>query len=335
MVNPFQGFLGLIIIIIAAGMFLLLFRSRTNAVEKTGYGSLIMLALISAMIPLFWIVEPNQEANAKQQQFADAVQQQGVALYAQYCGTCFTINNGKLVNPTYLGYSIDQINQMTDNQLMAVITSGVYNPSGPAPTNPNLIPKSQAFGGPLATDDIEYLFDFLRSADPAYLQKNGYSGDSAKNGFDLVIAYLQANLPNVYATASAPPPSNPNQFGTPVDMTSKQAVTITIIQPPSGETCTPACFSPLNVKIKVGTTITWVNKSSSSHTVTAIAGTNTSAAQAAPQIFDSKIGSPIATGGTFTWIVTMAAYNLNPTHVVFYYCQYHPTGMFAELTIVP
>ena len=51
------------------------------------------------------------------------------------------------------------------------------------------------------------------------------------------------------------------------------------------------------------------------------------------QIFDSGIQNLLASGKTFTWTVTQAAYNFNPDHTLFYYCQIHPT-MVAELTIV-
>ena len=88
------------------------------------------------------------------------------------------------------------------------------------------------------------------------------------------------------------------------------------------------------MKVKVGTKITWVNKSAQAHTVSAIQGTNTGSPVVAKQIFDSGLATGIATNGTFSYTVTMAAYNFNPNHIVIYYCQYHP-AMLAELTIVP
>src|SRR6266436_5900040 len=111
------------------------------------------------------------------------------------------------------------------------------------------------------------------------------------------------STPATQTTAATTPGAG--QFPTPVDMTNQSAVTIDIILPPSGATCTPACFQYPNVKVKVGTTITWVNKSTAGHTVTAIV----------------------------TYKVTMAAYNFNKDHMVVYYCQIHPV-MVAALTIV-
>jgi plastocyanin len=124
------------------------------------------------------------------------------------------------------------------------------------------------------------------------------------------------------------------QFGKPVDMTKQKAITLNIINPPAGASCSPACFDPINVEVKVGTVITWVNKSSTPHTVTAIQGTDVSSPKPAPNIFDSGTANLIQSNGTFKYTVTMAAYNFNKDHTVIYYCQIHP-GMVAELTIVP
>ena len=90
----------------------------------------------------------------------------------------------------------------------------------------------------------------------------------------------------------------------------------------------------MNIKVKVGTTITWVNKSGQIHTVTALMGTDVTNEKPAAQIFDSGLNKPIATGGTFTYMVAQAAYNFSSNHTVIYYCQFHP-AMIAELTIVP
>src|SRR5947209_19405699 len=79
---------------------------------------------------------------------------------------------------------------------------------------------------------------------------------------------------------------------------------------------------------------TWVNKSTTPHTVTAIQGTDVSNIKIAKNIFDSGITSAITPGATYSYTVTAAAYNFNPkTHTVVYYCQIHPS-MLAELTIV-
>src|SRR6266852_1297683 len=87
MINPGQVTLGIIVALVVVGALLYVFYSRTNAVEKTGYGSLIMLSIISLMIPVFWIVENNQEIAAKEQQQIMNVQR-GAVDYAMYCYQC-------------------------------------------------------------------------------------------------------------------------------------------------------------------------------------------------------------------------------------------------------
>jgi plastocyanin len=323
MVNIIVGF---IILLIVVGGLLFIFYSRTNAVEKTGYGMLIMLGLISLLIPVFWIMEPGNEATAQADQQTIAVQR-GLALYAQYCvQDCYKIQNGKVVDPTYDGYPITALNQLKDADLMRIIYGGIYNPTATPPTNfnVNLVPKSQDYAGPLDSNDVSYLFAFIRSA----------NASGSANGFNQLASYLQTNNPSAYATAAAPPPPAANLFGTAIDMTKQKAITLDIITAPTGAKCTPACFSPINVKVKVGTVITWVNKDSLAHTVTALNGTNVSSPSANKGIFDSGLTPGIKTGQTFQWTVTMAAYNYLPTHYIYYYCQYH-TAMVAQLTIVP
>jgi plastocyanin/mono/diheme cytochrome c family protein len=325
MIDAGQAIIGIIVLLVAVGALLYVFYSRTNAVEKTGYGALIMLSLVSLMIPIFWIVESNNQAVAKTEQFTLSVNR-GATLYAQYCYQCHGTKGQGRSGPQLNGNPV--IHNFTDNDLLRILEGGIYDPA--APGGKALMPAwSQRFGGPLDDNDIQYLFDLVRSSDPQYLQKNG---DPAGNGFRQVAGIIQSTNPSIYQTAVAQETSG--QFGSPVDMTSKKAVTIDIIQPPTGATCSPACYQILNLKVKVGTTITWVNKSSQIHTVTALLGTDISNEKPASQIFDSGLTKPIATGGTYTYTVTMAAYNYNAKHTVIYYCQFHP-AMIAELTIVP
>ncbi|HYK85386.1 MAG TPA: c-type cytochrome [Ktedonobacteraceae bacterium] len=327
MIDPIQATIGIVVLLITVGALLYIFYSRTNAVEKTGYGALMMLALVSLLIPVFWIMETNNEAVAKATQHTTAVQR-GEALYAQYCYQCHGTKGQGRSGPKLNGNPI--VNGLTDNDLLRIISGGIYDPANPA--NPLMPAWSERYGGPLTDNDIQYLFELIRSSDPAYLSKNGYTGSDAFNGFDQLKDYFLTNNPSGYQTAVAQ--EGAGQFGKPVDMTTKKAITINIIQPPAGATCSPACYQILNVKVKVGTVITWDNQSQQIHTVTAIVGTDPSNEKAAPQIFDSGLSKPIPTGGTYSYTVTTAAYNFNPDHTVIYYCQFHP-GMIAELTIVP
>jgi plastocyanin len=323
MVNPFYFILGVIIVLIVVGGLLYIFYSRSNAVEKNGYGALIMLALVSLMIPVFWIMEAGNETSAQADQQTIAVQR-GLALYAQYCvSDCYKIQSGKVVDATYNGYPMATLAAMKVTDITRIVYGGIYNPSATPPTNTSLIPKSQDYAGPLDSNDVGYLVAFIQSS----------TASGSANGLNQLVSYLQTNSPSAYATAAAPPPPAANLFGNPVDMTSKSAITLDIINSPSGAKCLPACFSPVNVKVKVGTVITWVNQSSVAHTVTAITGTNVSSPSPNAQFFDSGLTPGIKTGQTFKWTVTMAAYNYLSTHFLYYYCQYHPT-MVAQLTIV-
>jgi hypothetical protein len=123
MVNLGQALVGIIILLVVVGGLLLIFYSRTNAVEKTGYGALIMLALVSVMIPIFWIQEGSNQAAAAQEQKSVAIQR-GMQTYAQYCtDQCYSIVDNKVQNPTYNGYTFSDLQAMSDLDLQRVIDS--------------------------------------------------------------------------------------------------------------------------------------------------------------------------------------------------------------------
>ena len=331
MTDPVQAAIGIIVALIVVGALLYIFYSRTNSVEKTGFGALMLLAVVSLMIPVFWITESNAQELSKLRQHTTDVSR-GAALFAQYCFQCHGINGQGLIGPKLNGNPA--VNKLTDADILRIISGGIPNTSDPSQL---LMPAwLEDYGGPLTQIDIQYLFALIRSSDPDYLTKNGYPTGPASNGFNQVPPLIQASNPTAYQTAvaQATAAAGAGQFGTPVDATKSKAVTINIALPPSGATCSPACFSPTNVKVKVGTTITWINKSSTPHTVTAMMGENPSSEKPAPQIFDSGVSKLIPPGGHFTYTVTPAAYNFNKNHVVLYYCQIHPS-MVAELTIVP
>lgn len=334
MVNIGQAAVGILLLVILVGGLLYIFYSRSNAVEKTGYGSLIMLALVSLMIPVFWIMEGNNQAAAKVQQHNVAVQQ-GMQVYAQFCvDQCYAIKNGKIANPIYNGYTLDALNNMKDEEVQAIIAAGVFNPKAThQPANTNSIPKSTQYGGALDSNQIQYLFEFLRSADPEYLKKNGYPN---QNGFNQLPEYLQNNDPTQYQAAVDLGKMNPT-FGALVDLTSQKTITIDIVKAGTGVSCTSqvACYDKLNIKVKVGTVITWTNKDAVAHTVTAIKGNNTAHPESAiaSSVFDSGQTPGIQSNQSFTYTVNDAAYSLNPDHTVIYYCRYH-TDMLAQLTVV-
>ena len=332
-----QAVVGIIVVLIVIASLLYIFYSRTNAVEKTGYGALIMLAAVCVMIPVFWIAEGNNQAQATTAQHALAVER-GMETYANNCSlNCYSIVNSKVVNPTYNGYTMQDFKGMTDDQILAIIAGGQYNPkSTNQPSNPNAIPKGDAYGGALDSNDQSYLLALIRSTDPAYLAQNGFD-PKAPDGFQGLPAYLQTNNPTQYASAVTL--GKNGQFGAPIDMTSKTAITIDIVDPgTNGVQChsQSGCFTPQNIKVKVGTKITWVNHSKLGHTVTAVQGSDLSQPKVAANIFDSAHGQTsnlVQTNQSFTFTVNDAAYNADSTnHQLYYYCQIHP-DMLGELVI--
>lgn len=333
MIDTGQAIIGIIVLLVVVGALLYVFYTRTNSVEKTGYGALIMLAVISLMIPVFWIMETNGQAMAKAQQHTTDLQR-GAGLYGQYCFQCHGTKGQGYVGPklnTAAGAKGQptSVNNLSDADLLRIISAGVYKNDTPSNLDKAIMPAwSQNYGGPLTDDDIQYLFQLVRSADPTYLAANGYASDNGFNKYLLPFFNLTDTNKNAYGTAVAK--ESTGQFGSAADMTTSPAVTIQIGPPPAGATCAPACYLTLNIKIKVGTKITWDNIDSLAHTVTAIKGT--SIATLAPTgTFDSK---NLPAGQKYSHVVTMDDYNLNPDHTVIYYCQYH-ASMVAELTIVP
>ncbi len=334
MIDPVQAAVGIVVLLIVVGALLYIFYSRTNAVEKTGYGALLMLLIVALMIPVFWIMETNGEAQAKINQHNNAVTQ-GAALYATYCLKCHGLTGQGGSGPKLNGN--DALNALSDTDVMRIISSGVpKNSTDLAGTDLGMPAWSDQYGGPLSQPEIQYLFELIRSADPTYLKTNGYAAGSGANGFSQVPTALQQQNAGAYQTAvaQATAGAGTGQFGAPVDMTSKTAVTINIVNTLPGVTCNPSCYGIPNIKVKVGTKITWVNQSSAPHTVTAIKGLNAGSPVPNPQVFDSGASTPLAAGsGTFSYTVTMAAYNANPNHQVVYFCEIHP-GMVAMITVV-
>ncbi|HEY4036536.1 MAG TPA: plastocyanin/azurin family copper-binding protein [Ktedonobacteraceae bacterium] len=340
MINFVQGAIGIIVLLVVVGGLLFIYYSRTNAVEKTGYGSLIMLALISLMIPVFWITENGNQASAKSNQFESSIQR-GMVIYAENCtDQCYGIDSqGHLLMVTYNGYTIQALDKLLDPDLNRIISAGIYNPQAQhQPANLGNVPRSDQYNGGLLSNDVSDLQNFIRSADPSFLQKNGYPHH---NAFNDLPAYLQAQSPAQYDAAVTF--AKNGQFGTlDTSQANQKHITLDIVTPGSNSVSCASqmgCFTPINIQVKVGTTITWVNNSNMAHTVTAVTGQDLSKPTPAPQIFDSASDSKfqdglIPPGQSFSYKVTEAAYNLDPTnHRVIYFCRIHP-DMLAQLVIV-
>src|SRR5437588_4739854 len=161
MVDPGQAAIGIVVLLIVVGALLYIFYSRTNAVEKTGYGALMLLALISLMIPVFWILESNGEAVAKTQQFTTAVKR-GASLYAQYCFQCHGTKGQGFPGKGVALNNNSAVNGLSDADFMRILSGGVSDPANP-PT-PLMQAFSQQYNGPLDDNDIQYLFSLIRSS---------------------------------------------------------------------------------------------------------------------------------------------------------------------------
>ncbi|GLV59898.1 hypothetical protein KDH_67220 [Dictyobacter sp. S3.2.2.5] len=170
--NLVQAVVGIIILLVVVGGLLYIFYSRTNAVEKTGFGSIIMLGLVALMIPVFWIVEGGNQVQATTNQQNLAIQR-GMQTYATNCTlNCYAIVNNKVQNATYNGYEMSYFSSQTDDNLRRIISAGIYNPKAVnQPANPNAIPKADTYGGALLSNDIDYLMAFIRSTDPKIMRR--------------------------------------------------------------------------------------------------------------------------------------------------------------------
>jgi plastocyanin len=339
MANFGQAAIGIIILLVVVCGLLFIYYSRTNSVEKNGYGSLIMLSIVSLMIPVFWIVESNRQVSATVDQFNASIQR-GMVDYANSCTyDCYAVvvknDTPQIVNPTYNGYSFDELNAMLDPDVTRIISAGEFKPGTPDQPSANAVPRSDQYGGALLSNNVTDILNFIRSDSAAYRSKNGYP----HNQLGDLAAYLQGSDPSQYNLAVSY--GENGQFGAPVSMVNNKSITIDIVDPgQEGTSCpsTDGCFTNQSIIVKVGTTITWVNKSKLGHTVTATDGQSLATPKAAPQIFSSVVQYPnglIPTGQKFSYTVTTAAYNFDTSnHQIVYFCSIHP-AMLAKLTIVP
>jgi len=86
-VLPGQVGFGLAVVALAVSVLISIFYSRTNAVEKTGYGSLIFIIAVAFIIPLLMVNQQQAQATQAAAQY-DLTLQRGAALFGQYCATC-------------------------------------------------------------------------------------------------------------------------------------------------------------------------------------------------------------------------------------------------------
>ncbi len=140
----------------------------------------------------------------------------------------------------------------------------------------------------------------------------------------IVLTLLLAGCTSGGPTDNATPTTAPlPTLGVPVDMTSSQHVTIKIID--TSTNISGFWYDQPSIKVKVGTTVTWVNTSGAAHTVTSgEAGAPdgkfdsgmTNLLQPHDQGVDSRFSFTFKTPGTYP-----------------YYCALHP-AMIGQVQVV-
>jgi plastocyanin/mono/diheme cytochrome c family protein len=296
--------LGLAIVCLVAAAFLYIFFSRANAVQRTGYGSLLMIIAVALLIPLLTVNQQQQQASAAEVAY-DTKLQRGAAIFGQYCASCHGLL-GQGINGPALKNNPD-VNKLSDEELTRIISGGIANPDNPQQL---LMPAwLQAYGGSLTEEDISYLVALIRSSDPAYRQTNSLP---STNGFNYVFGTLTSKTQIAEYHQEQKSGSRPalSQF---TDETGLAAVTIPIDDTPTAANA-KWNFTPRYVIIKAGTKVTWNNISSQPHTV---AASNKGA----------FTDSGVLSAGTGTYSYTFTKAGDYP-----YYCSIHP-AMTAWLIV--
>ena len=259
---------GLVAVCLVAAALIYIFYSRSNPVEKTGYGALVFIIATAFIIPFLMVNQQQQQASAASEQYTLTLQR-SAAIYAQYCASCHGLL-GQGINGPQLNNN-KTVNALTNDDLTGIISGGIRNPQAP---NKYLMPSwLDTYGGSLTEGDIANLVAFIRSSDPAYRSTNQLANI---NGFD----YIYGTLTNPTQIAeyntekkggTKPPASN---FA---DLTKQSAVTI-IAQDSTDNSSGYGWFAQgvttpgvggdnADITIKVGTTVTWENHSAAPHTV--------------------------------------------------------------------
>ncbi len=288
---------------LAATALLYIMYTRGSAVNRTGFGALLMVLAIALIIPILFVNQQQTQADATAANY-DLTLQRGAAIFGQYCATCHGFQGQGLAGPQLNNNAA--VNKFSDDDLTRIISAGI--PTDPSdPTKLAMPAWSQAYGGSLTEDDISYLVAFIRSSDPQYRATKGLEN---VNGFDYVLGTL-TNATQIaqykdQKKAGGKPPASAFK-----DMTGQKTVTVPIV---NNAPDTPAAnwgFEPNDIIINVGTTVHWANQSSAPHTVVSLPGA------AAP--FDStKTAADLAAGtGTFDFTFTKAGDYP-------YFCSIHP-----------
>jgi plastocyanin/mono/diheme cytochrome c family protein len=286
--------------LLVSGLMYILY-ARGNAVQRTGFGALIFIIAVGLIMPILFVNQQQAQADRANQQYTLTLQR-GAAIFGQYCATCHGFQ-GQGINGPKLNNS-DAVNALSDDDLKRIISAGI--PSDPS--NPAVLAMpawSDAYGGSLTEDDINYLVSFIRSSDPSYLATKGLPN---VNGFSYVLGTLANATQIAQYNEQLKGGGKPTNF---TDMTGKKDVALQIVATPGG--IANWGFSPQNVQVSVGTTVTWTNVSGMVHTVVS----QTRSGVTPPEPFGSTTNILNGTNGTETFTFT------KPGDYP-YYCSLHP-----------
>lgn len=263
--------------------------SRGDAVSRTGFGALIFILAVGLIMPVLFISQQQAQANETTQQYYLTLQR-GAALFGQYCASCHGFQ-GQGINGPQLNNN-PAVNALTDQDLTRIISGGIAgDPSNPGASGLIMPAWLDTYGGSLTDIDISYLVSFIRSSDPAYVAKNSLP---SVNGFGYVLGTLTSATQIAQYHQQQQTGSAPTDF---VTMTGKKQVAVQIINNTSGIPSNWG-FSPPDIIVSVGTTVTWTNVSNQIHTVVTRPGTTP------PQTFSSSL---LASGtGTYSFTFTQA-----------------------------
>jgi plastocyanin/mono/diheme cytochrome c family protein len=241
--------------LLVSGLMYILY-ARGNAVQRTGFGALVFIIAVGLIMPVLFVNQQQAQADRTSQDYTLTLQR-GAAIFGQYCASCHGfqgqgINGPKLNNSTHA-------NALSDDDLTRIISAGI--PNDPSKPEKLAMPAwSQAYGGSLTEGDIGYLVAFIRSSDPTYLASKNLP---SVNGFSYVLGSLTNKTAIAQYNEQLKGGGRPTDF---TDMTGKKDVALQIIATPSSQVA-EWNFTPQNVQISVGTTVTWTNVSGIAHPV--------------------------------------------------------------------
>jgi plastocyanin/mono/diheme cytochrome c family protein len=320
--------IGIVILVLSVAALLYIFYSRMNAVQKTGYTAFLILAVGAVIVPLIWIANNQAQAQAQQKEYLQNLNR-GAAVFGTYCAQCHGFLGQGISGPPLNGSKA--VAALTDDDLRRIISAGI-----PASTSGvsdlakfQMAPFSEEYGGSLTDDDITYVMMLIRSSDPAYLAKNhlpninGFAPDA--NGYNLVYYQLTTDAARQLYIQQR----NALAFhvGPQKDFTNTKTVTMDIINEAAGATV-PWGFQFDNIKIKVGTTVTWINVSNAPHTVTSGVG------GVPDNYFNSSPGGTPVLQPNNQGKASTFSFTFTKPGTFKYFCAIHPS-MVGEITVVP